>query len=173
MIDFPEWMNIIPIIKGSKRPLIKWEKYQTKKFPRKNLNNYKVGINFACICGETSNNLCIIDFDFTETPKFVNILKKLKIHFPEVKDTLIVKSPKGLHLYFFIEKGDKVPLRQTQIKCILDEVAHIDILGESGYVLVPPSITENGSYETILGKKPTTISRTLLDKIVKFYSVRK
>lgn len=166
-------MNIIPIIKHSKRPLVAWKEWQEKKFPRKNLNNYKVGINFACICGKSSNGLCIIDFDFEEKPKFGNILNILKIHFPDIKDTLVIKSPKGLHLYLLIKEGDEIPLRQTQLKCILKEVSSIDVLGENGYVLVPPSMTENGSYDIILDNKPAIVSREYFDKIVKFYSVSK
>ena len=68
--------NIIPIKRNSKIPAIKWLKYREEKFPQEDLHLYN-GLNKAVICGKTSNNLVIIDFDFEGKPYFVNILNKI------------------------------------------------------------------------------------------------
>ena len=67
--------NIIPIKKNSKIPAIKWLKYREEKFPQSDLHLYE-GLNKAVICGKTSKNLVILDYDFEGKPYFKNILNK-------------------------------------------------------------------------------------------------
>ena len=165
-----EW-NIIPIIKNSKKPAIKWLDYQTKKFPRKDLLLYNT-INKAVICGKISNNLVIVDFDFEGKPKFDGIIGNLRKNFPEISNTLISMTPHGLHIYFYIKDGE-CPQRQTQLKSPFPEIKHVDILGEAGYALIPPSIIDNEFYMTINDSKVATISRELFDKIIASYTIQK
>ena len=155
-------MNIIPIKKNSKIPAIKWLKYREEKFPVEDLPLYE-GMNKAVICGKTSDNLVIIDFDFEGQPYFKNILNRLK-NFPSHK----VKTPHGLHIYYLVE--GECPERQTQIKCKLGEVKHFDILGEGGYALIPPSMIGDEFYLEIPPyRKPRKISREVFDKIVEIF----
>jgi len=163
-----EW-NIIPIKLNSKLPLIKWKDYQASQFPRSNFHYYEP-CNYAVICGSSSNNLVILDFDFADKPIFENILKDLKVHFTEASDTLIATTPHGLHIYFYID--GEVPDRQTQIKSPFKEIKHMDILGEGGYALISPSQVDGNVYMEVMGDNPKTISEATLNKIINFYTVR-
>lgn len=154
--------NIIPIKKNSKKPAINWLKYREEKFPRNDLFLYD-GLNKAVICGKTSNNLVILDFDFEGQPYFKNILNKLK----GIK-TFTVQTPHGLHIYFFIVEG-QCPERQTQIPAKLPELKHFDILGEGGYALIPPSVIDDEFYTEIDYNNPKKISREKFDKIVEIF----
>ena len=154
-------MNIIPIKKNSKKPAINWKEYQTEKFPRKELLLY-AGLNKAVICGDISDGLVILDFDFEGQPYFVNILKVLK----RIK-TFIVQTPHGIHIYFRI--NGKCPKRQTQIPAKLPELKHFDILGNLGYALVPPSTIDNEFYTEVNQYPVKKISREFFDKIVEIF----
>jgi len=158
--------NIIPIKKNSKVPSIKWLEYQENKFPTKDLDMYYPNINRAVICGKTSRNLVILDFDFEDKPFFKNILDILK-HL----ETKMVATPHGLHVYFYI-KGE-MPERRTQIKAKLPELKAFDILGEGGYALIPPSIVDDKFYMDINDKEPLRISREYFDSIVQIFSEEK
>ena len=122
-------MNIIPIKRNSKIPAIKWLKYQKEMLPRKDLQYYN-GLNRAVICGDISDGLVILDFDFEGKPYFKNILDKIKNF-----KTHIVQTPNGLHVYFRIE--GICPERQTQIKAKLPEIKAFDVLVNLCNALVP------------------------------------
>ena len=64
---YPKEWNIIPIEKNSKKPMVKWEKYQSEKYPKNILNKHDG--NYALICGKISNNIVVLDFDFKEGGK--------------------------------------------------------------------------------------------------------
>jgi len=159
--EYKLW-NIIPIKHNSKIPAIKWLEYQDMKFPTEDLQYYE-GLNKAVICGKTSNNLVILDFDFEDRPYFQNILQSLK-HFK----TLWVATPHGLHVYFYIKEGE-VPDRRTQIKAKLPELKAFDILGNGGYALIPPSIVDDNFYMEANNNKPMAISREAFNNIVSIF----
>ncbi len=157
--------NVIPIQRNSKIPAIKWLEYKEKQFPQKDLDLYKT-LNRAVICGSTSNNLVILDFDFEERPYFkniLNIIRDLKTH--------IVTTPHGLHIYFYID--GEIPPRQTQIKAKLPELKAFDILGEGGYALIPPSTINDEFYMAINKYTPKKITREYFDKLVQIFSEEK
>ena len=170
MIKFNKKWNIIPIELHKKKPLIKWKDYQKQLFNKEHLNYYEP-CNYGVVCGSISNNLVIIDFDFTSKPIFENILKDLRTHFYEASKTLIVATPHGLHIYYYID--GEVPNRRTQLKSPFDEIKAIDILGEGGYALIPPSqINDDEFYIEITKHNPATISKELFNKIIKFYTIQ-
>jgi len=114
--------------------------------------------NIAIICGAISGNLVVIDFDNQEL--YDKFIEKLNNEYPDIKDiilnTWIVRTGKGYHIYLRI--GDvssedfKKMYRSTR-------VGDIDIKGEGGYVLAPPSIHPSGRYyEFILGRAETDIA---------------
>lgn len=162
MEKYQQSWNIIPIKRNSKIPSIKWLQYQDEKFPTEHLQYYD-GLNKAVICGHTSNNLVILDFDFEDNPYFQNILKSLKAF-----KTLWVKTPHGLHIYFYIKEGE-IPDRRTQIKAKLPELKAFDILGEGGYALIPPSMVDEEFYMEANSNKPMSISRETFDNIVSIF----
>ena len=109
-------LNIIPIRPYEKVPAIKWDEYQGKPYP----GPYPLRHNLAVICGSTSGNLVVVDFDdVTKIPKTW-----------EEIDTLIVRTPRGgCHFYFKCTE----PIATTKL------TAGVDVKGEGGYVLIPPS----------------------------------
>ena len=123
--------NIIPILKNSKKPAIKWEAYEKERYiDIKKLEKWEG--NFATICGETSSDLIVVDFDSPQLyEKFFSDI-----------NTLTIKTPHGgYHLYFY----DKTIERK-----ILGYRGYpIDIIANGGYVLIPPSSIDGKAYEVI------------------------
>ncbi|MEW6069753.1 MAG: CHC2 zinc finger domain-containing protein, partial [Candidatus Thermoplasmatota archaeon] len=123
-------INIIPILKNSKRPAVRREQYQSELYPRTKLKDWDG--NFAAVCGKVSNNLTIVDFDD----------EKLYIRFFKNVETYTVRTPNGgVHLYFF-SKSDVVKTPKFL-------GYPIDIQGEGSYALCPPSSIEGIKYEVI------------------------
>lgn len=168
-IKFNEKWNIIPIQPNNKIPIIKWLNYQEIKFPRKNLHLYEPS-NYAVICGRTSNNLVIIDFDLKDKSAIGDILEDLAIHFTDIFETFMVETPHGLHIYYYID-GD-IPLRKTQLKSPHKNIKHIDILGEGGYALTSPSKINDNYYQVYENNNPITITRKVFNKLLKFYTLQ-
>lgn len=141
MKEFVNWylsqgFNIIPIRYGEKRPLIEWKPFQTRRVSQQEIEQYffsRPYINVGVVCGKTSGNLVIIDFDKPEVCKKV---------MPNIeKETLVVKSSKGLHVYF---RTDRL-INSFRIR----ELA-IDVQGQGTYVLAPPSLHPSGkNYEFV------------------------
>jgi len=76
----------------------------------------------------------------------------------ELKETLVVKTGKGYHLYYHFH-GMPPPNKKLDDK----RGRHIDIKSQGGYVLAPSSIHPNGSvYTVITDKEPMEISGTKL-----------
>jgi len=169
-MKFPDKWNVIPIKKNTKKPAIVWGEYQEKKFPRHELFNYEI-CNYGVICGETSNNLVILDFDFEKEVRFDNILANLKRLFPVEYQTYMVITPHGLHIYYYI--NGECPKRSPQKPCVLEEVKFLDILGEGGYALIPPSMIGVDSYNPIFHNKVRTITRKKYDEIIGHYVIKK
>jgi len=127
-------INIIPIIKGSKKTATAWKKYQTESYPHENLTNWAG--NFAVVTGKISNGLAVVDIDDP------NLYKKF---FSDV-ETFTVKTPNdGYHLYFFSKKQTKKTTKYLGYP--------VDIQGEGAYALCPPSSINGKKYEIIKDTK--------------------
>src|SRR3972149_1490117 len=102
-------LNIIPLPQNSKKPSIKWKKYQTEKY----LGEFPENCNFGIVCGGTSDNLVVLDLDALE----------LTDDFREYLDsTLVVKTGRGYHIYLRISGKLPNTLRLTNKK-----KQHIDV----------------------------------------------
>jgi hypothetical protein len=124
--------NPIPISEKKKKPEVKWERYQTdrstddqwawwsKKWPEGNI---------AIITGAVSG-VFVIDQDSDEACP--SLMKLLPL-------TATATTSKGRHFYFRIPKGVEI---KTKIRP--PGLPGLDIKGEGGYVLVPPSIHPDG-----------------------------
>lgn len=183
-----EW-NVIPIIKDTKKPAVKWKVYLNKQFPREELERHNG--NRAVICGRTSNNLVIFDLDYKDNNKhhFAKIFSQFYETFPKLVDTYITETPHGHHFYYYI-KGDcpsRSPRQDTQkdtlIKLLLKRknpiltkvtnfpklLKGVDILGQGGYALIPLSYIEDGAYKPMNNKAVKLISRPVFNKIKGFF----
>jgi len=124
----------------SKRPLIKWAEFQTRKPTEKEIiswwNSWPDAM-IGLVCGPISN-LFVLDAD-TEYAH-----KEIEENLPEGFLCPIVKTPRGWHYWFRFTKG----LRNSNN-------GKIHCRGEGGYVVAPPSRKEDGSeYKFLL--KPST-----------------
>lgn len=98
--------NIIPIREW--RPIVKWTEYQKEKFPFwPNFGMFSGG--FAVLCGSTSGNLEVLDFDEKNNegqPVFLTVWKALA---PELQAKLcVVSTPSGgFHIYYRLPESFK------------------------------------------------------------------
>lgn len=134
-IEELKW-NIIPV-KKDKRPVSDWKKYQTEKITVKEFQDLYLdarskGIattGMALVTGAISG-VTVIDFDIGSQDIFQNI------------KTPCQKTGSGGRHYFFKYCN---AVRQSA-----NANSHIDIRNDGGYAVIPPSVSEKGSYEWII-----------------------
>lgn len=132
--------SIIPISKD-KKPLIEWKKYQTVKAIKDEVNTWFAKYpqaNIGIITGKISG-LVVVDIDPRHNGKNDSF-----------KDTITVSSKTGgggWHYYFQYEDDIQ---NATGIQ------PGVDIRGEGGYVIAPPSITDSGAYEWMISPQSKT-----------------
>jgi len=95
-------------------------------------SNYNIGIT-------TGNGLLVIDLDIKNGKNGIQSLKKWQEDYGELPKTKAVKSPTGggKHLYYLVDREIPNPT---------DLYSGIDIRGDGGYVLAPPSIIDGKQY---------------------------
>jgi|GEM_PF-6509168 len=141
-------LSVIPLKPGEKVPLIKWEQYQ--KEPPSIVEVQKwfkdTDNNIAIVCGRVSRNLVVIDFDDKEV--YEKFMKELGSD-SELKDiidnTWLVETGKGYHVYLRVDRPIKT-----------GKLPKIDIKGEGGYVVAPPSLHPSGKRYTFVRFTKTT-----------------
>ncbi|MEI6126509.1 MAG: bifunctional DNA primase/polymerase [Pseudomonadota bacterium] len=123
--------SIIPILPHDKKPALPWKEYQARKPAEEEIKawfktpNYNLGIVTGKISG-----LSVVDLDKPEV-----LQHDSRITFPR---TPCVKTARGAHLYFRYAEG----VRNFQNR---PDLPGLDLRGEGGYVVAPPSIHPNGS----------------------------
>lgn len=138
-----EGLNIIPIKFREKTPLVEWTKYQREKATEDEIKKWfsgDVGINIAVVCGRISENLVVVDFDEPKAYK--------KLFSGIDRETLVVKTSRGLHVYF------KTDYPVHSFKVDIPSLGRIDLKGEGGYVLAPPSIHPSGKAYEFISQMP-------------------
>lgn len=133
--------SVIPLKYGDKRPLVPWKTFQERRPTEEEveewLRRYK-RFNIGIVCGSISNNLVVIDFD--EAEQFKLFVQRVLRH-PRLTrildNTWIVRTGKGYHVYFQLEGG--VPRTAPRL------VDGVDVKGEGGYVVAPPSKHPSGA----------------------------
>jgi hypothetical protein len=92
--------------------------------------------NWAVATGNGSG-VFVMDFDGEDG---LAVLRRWKVHHGEGwADTLTAKTSRGLHSYFHW------PGSETYIRNSAGKIAHgVDVRGDGGYAIVPPSIHESG-----------------------------
>jgi len=137
-------VSAIPIKSRDKLPAIfSWKQFQERKPTDQELHEFfdPGDKNIAIVCGKISGGLVVVDFDDLETMNFLiegGINKFLE-------KTLVVKTRKGYHAYFRVPENLLQNRRFDNLK--------IDIKGEGGYVVAPPSIHKEGSRYQFLNDK--------------------
>jgi hypothetical protein len=125
-------LSIIPI--GSdKKPLIPWKEYQTCFPTEEKVESWFLKFPKAMIgivTGEVSG-LLVIDCDSEAA------YRKVQELLPDSFLTCIAKTPRGYHIYLVYPKGQS-------IGNAAGIMPGVDLRGEGGYVIAPPSINETG-----------------------------
>jgi len=147
--------SFFPVEWGQKAPpLVKWEEFQERRPSWEEVEGWLARyalFNVAVVCGRVSN-LFAIDFDDEEA------YESWKRSLPrDLLDAVrlacwIVKTGKGFHVYVRPEDPELIP--RTKIRCR----GGVDIKGEGGYVIAPPSLHPSGAnYEGWNGLWPSLV----------------
>jgi len=124
---------VIPVDRSTKRPLVVWQRYQHHLPTEEQINDWWTrwpNANIGMITGRISG-LVVVDTDSNEaTSRFLSA-------YPEAQVTLQAETGRGRHFYFKWE----VDIRNDAGR-ILGE--GIDVRGEGGFVILPPSLHSNG-----------------------------
>lgn len=119
--------SVIPVGKD-KRPLISWKEFQTRCATEEEVDKWFVeypDAQIGIVTGKISN-LTVVDIEFGGDPSFLP------------QDTLIIKTGGGgWHYYYSFCEGVMNSARIREL---------VDIRGEGGYVVAPPSETTKGEY---------------------------
>lgn len=130
--------SVIPLVPRGKKPIIRWTQYQVQRATPKEVTGWFPDDknNLAIATGKISG-LVVVDFDTNEAIEMAN-----NRNFPK---TPLVKTGKGYHAYCRYREG----VRNFQKR---DDLPGIDLRGDGGLVVAPPSIHENGNrYEWVKG----------------------
>lgn len=126
--------SIIPIKPGDKRPAMRWEMAQEQRADEELVRDWwRRGFNLAVVTGELSG-IVVVDCDSLE-----GTVEAMKLGLPE---TPTATTGKGRHYYF---KHPGVPVRNA-----VSLLPAVDIRGDGGYVVIPPSKHPSGSLYTWL-----------------------
>ncbi|OEU68665.1 MAG: hypothetical protein BA863_16490, partial [Desulfovibrio sp. S3730MH75] len=140
-----QW-SIIPIHAKTKKPLIRWKKYQTELPSEKDLRYWFgekwLDANIALICGRVSG-VFAIDFDSEEALECYRASYDMDIDM-----TMCQKTAKGMHALF--NTGDiDIPLIQPVLE-------KIDLKGSKSYIMVEPSVHPSGVQYKWMNLNPLT-----------------
>jgi hypothetical protein len=148
--------SIIPVGRD-KRPLLNWQEFQTRKPTKMEVEGWFDRWPEANIAMPTGalNGVVVIDCDSDDANRrFLEVC-------PAATKTLTAKTPRGFHYYFQHEEGVRNDAGRK-----LGE--GIDIRGDGGYVLVPPSVLDSGhGYHWNHLATPVQLPRKVADAIVK------
>ncbi len=128
--------NVFPLPRCSKAPARSWKEFQRRKLTEDEivtLFEREADANIAVVCGKISN-LLVLDCDAQEA------LKRLGKGVPV---TPFCETARGQHYYF--------SLQNATIRSVTSLADGLDVRGEGGYVVAPPSIHPSGKvYEWVI-----------------------
>lgn len=145
-----EWLtrgcSVIPLSRKTKRPAVKWKRYQTSLPTERDLRGWFLHrqSNLAVIFGEISDGLCSMDFDELET------FERWTRFCPELAETLpIVETRRGRHVYFRATPESIIDVRR-ELGRRTDAHGAIQLecgelrCGVGCYSVLPPSVHPSG-----------------------------
>lgn len=151
----------IPAHCQDKRPLLDWRNYKLGDWSKAAKNMTGVRANIGVLTGEKSN-VIVLDVDnkvpakaakhpdlYRETTGVADwqlILEEGKYEEPQ---TLKCQSPSGGLHYYFLWDEDFAQKVKTTNSCVITldgRLTAIDLRGEGGFIMTPPSITDLGQY---------------------------
>lgn len=153
-------LSVIPLQVRDKKPLIDWKPYQKQPANEVELQRWFGNIphNIGIVGGAISGGLCIIDFDSMDAYDWWIEQDMRRWLMPAVQ------TAKGRHVYVRLKQwpGNKRDVERG-----------IDIRGEGGYVVAPPSIHPSGwQYQWIMGGEHVIPTFDSLDSVGLGYLLR-
>ena len=134
-------LNVIPCLPESKKPAISWRGYQENNYT----GTFPDNCNYAIICGKSSQNLVVLDFDFADTDLICKIIPNV------FEDTLTVLT--GSEKYHVYIRVPELPNRTRRLNL---NGYHLDMQSQGAYVVCPPSIHQDtGKQYQIISKAET------------------
>lgn len=130
--------SVIPIKEGSKKPYIDWKEYQKRLPTEEEIKNWWSkwpNADIGIITGKISG-ITVVDFDSREA--YENAVKR---KFPLTPLVITGREDGGYHVYCSYQEG----VRNFQKR---DDLPGIDLRGDGGYVVAPPSIHKSGRQYT-------------------------
>ncbi len=132
--------SVIPV-RPDKSPFIKWEQYQSRQATAEELQdwwtrwpNAMIGVVTGAISG-----VFVVDCDNEEAYQRIQEL------LPDAFITAIAKTPRGYHIYLAMPPGQSIG-NATGI------IPGVDVRGDGGYVIAPPSVNGTGkAYQWLEG----------------------
>lgn len=124
-------LSIIPLRPKAKEPLIPWTEFQSRKASEAEVTEWFTrwpDANVGIVTGRVSG-LVVIDLDGPEGLKSASNMS--------LNSTIVSFTGKGKHLWFLSPSEDVV---QNAVR----KFPGVDVRGDGGYVLAPPSIHPNG-----------------------------
>ena len=161
--------SVIPIKKGEKYPVIKWDVYQDKLPTESELCKWfeNTDNQIGIITGNVSGGLFILDFDGDDWEKvFFEFLERFK----EFADSLIVRTGSGkAHIYGVCPEMSRELTRRVK-KYVKDgkTTAVIELRANDSQTLCPPSLHPCGKQYTRIDetKEPVLIHLPRLSDIL-------
>ncbi len=152
---YEQGLCLIPVQHGGKKPLVDWKEYQHGQPSEEELCSWASRFpqcNWAAVCGSISANLVIQDFEGYDA--FAQFYDPQNIS----RETVIVRTPGGgVHDNWQCLKA--CPRRTIR----LSQNPPLDLLGEGGYALVPPSKVNGKQYTLIGTTKIATVTGDLAE----------
>jgi hypothetical protein len=131
--------SVIPCEPKGKKPLVRWEMYQTVRPDEKRIEKWWTqhpNANIGIITGKISGIL-VLDYDGNEGDATLNS------QLPEIEPTAMASTGNGGHYYFqYPEDDDGWPRR---FQNFAKKLPGLDFRGDGGYVIAPPSLHPNGT----------------------------
>lgn len=136
-----EGFSVIPLFPKDKKPAVPWKEFQERKPSQEELSQWfsKENYNVGIVTGKISG-IVVVDLDSDTAQDFAQ-----KNGFP---DTPSVRTGKGCHLYY--KYPEDMEIRNFQKR---DDLPGIDLRGDGGYVVAPPSIHSSGSVYKWIDRK--------------------
>lgn len=141
-----EGLSFFPIPFKSKQAVIEWKFLQERLPTGAEVSQWFNGnpSNIAVVCGRVSGNLVILDCDSQE--KFAELAAIICQHMgiEDIREfTRISKTSKGYHIWL----RTKEPVKSQKFP-------QLDIKGEGGYIIAPPSVHPFGDVYEFINDKP-------------------
>ncbi len=149
----------VPLYYRSKKPITKWKQYKTEMPTLKQLAEWYLGprMNMAIV---TTDNLVVLDFD--NPIEYGYWFCYQMTNNPDVIDTYMVMTSRGLHLYYWVEEPfDKIKINQPY-----------EIKSHGCLVTIPPSVHKSGIAYRAINSSDKIKKVVSIDKLLTFCCVK-